>query len=165
MIKFIINEAEVNAQFAKFIAVLGKNIVDGAKEVTSLAANILQQEIVQTIRNETAVASGSLLKSITVGSMQSSSEGAEINVGSSSPYASFVEHGRKAGKMPPVDKIYEWMSKKGIEPDRRGAFLIARKIGRDGIPAKNIFSKAAAVANLKINAPINALMDKKLEGI
>lgn len=50
-------------------------------------------------------------------------------------YWYFLVHGRKPGKMPPIDSILGWLEKKGITadiPQRSLAFLIARKIGRLG---------------------------------
>ena len=36
-----------------------------------------------------------------------------VDAGFYANYAEFVEYGRKAGGMPPVDSIYEWVRKKG----------------------------------------------------
>ena len=59
-------------------------------------------------------------------------------------YWYYVDHGRKAGKMPPIGKIEEWVKVKPVTPrpfgksgkriptPRQLAFLIARKIGREG---------------------------------
>lgn len=56
-------------------------------------------------------------------------------------YWKFVENGRRAGKMPPIDAILNWIKVKPIVPraingripdTRQLAFLIARKIGREG---------------------------------
>jgi hypothetical protein len=59
-------------------------------------------------------------------------------------YWYYVDNGRKAGKMPPISKIEEWIkikpitlrsfgkSQKSIPSPRSVAFLIARKIGREG---------------------------------
>lgn len=45
-----------------------------------------------------------------------------------------IEDGRGAGKkMPPINAIKRWMVKKGITKSNSTAYLIARKIGRDGI--------------------------------
>ena len=63
-----------------------------------------------------------------------------------SSYAYFVEHGRRAGKRPPVDEkreggqsLMDWVKKRGLASDPKDikqiAFLIARKIGRTGIKA------------------------------
>lgn len=61
-------------------------------------------------------------------------------------YYKYIEKGRRAGaKMPPVSAISDWITRKHITPRPVNgklptlpelAFLIARKIGRDGIPAK-----------------------------
>lgn len=58
-------------------------------------------------------------------------------------YWYYVEHGRNAGKFPPVDKILEWIEVKPILPyqDKNGklptpnqlAYLIGRKIAEKGI--------------------------------
>lgn len=48
----------------------------------------------------------------------------------------FIEVGRGKGKFPPINNIYEWLVAKNIQPDgisqRSLAYLIARKIGREG---------------------------------
>lgn len=58
-------------------------------------------------------------------------------------YWKYVEYGRKSGKMPPISAIEDWIRVKPVIPDstsgripdtRQLAFLIARKIGRDGTP-------------------------------
>ena len=47
-----------------------------------------------------------------------------------------LETGRKPGKMPPTEPIQEWLQFRGINPpdisQESLAFLIARKIGREG---------------------------------
>lgn len=58
-------------------------------------------------------------------------------------YWYYVEHGRKAGKWPPRDKILEWIRVKPVIPyptpsgklptQEQLAFLISRKIGTQGI--------------------------------
>lgn len=61
------------------------------------------------------------------------------------PYWRYVEYGRKAGKMPPIDDIAKWIKIKPIVPEptngkvpdtRQLAFLIARKIGSEGIQGR-----------------------------
>lgn len=65
-------------------------------------------------------------------------------------YGEWVDKGRKAGKMPPQKEILKWVSQRRIQfRDNRGrfatykttAFLIARSIGRRGIPASNFYSR------------------------
>ena len=65
-------------------------------------------------------------------------------------YGEWVDKGRKAGKMPPQKEILKWVSQRRIQfRDNRGrfetyrttAFLIARSIGKRGIPASNFYSR------------------------
>jgi hypothetical protein len=66
-------------------------------------------------------------------------------VGSELPYAPYAfEFGRKPGKQPPVEAILKWLAFKGIDGDRRTAFIIARSIGRKGVKPRFIFSRTAA---------------------
>lgn len=60
-------------------------------------------------------------------------------------YWKYVEYGRRPGKRPPASAIEEWIRIKPVIPDAQGgripttkqlAFLISRKIGNEGIPAK-----------------------------
>ena len=68
------------------------------------------------------------------------------------PYWKYVEYGRRAGKMPPIDAIARWITIKPIVPNpingrvpdtRQLAFLIARKIGREGIEGRKPISNIA----------------------
>jgi len=55
-------------------------------------------------------------------------------------YTYWLEHGRKAGKYPPIKAIRQWIDDKGIIPDGISknslAFLIARKIATEGTKAR-----------------------------
>lgn len=67
-------------------------------------------------------------------------------------YWYFVENGRKAGKMPPMDAILSWIKAKPVlpRPNAEGklptpqqlAFLIARKIGEEGTEGTQDLRKA-----------------------
>ncbi len=57
-------------------------------------------------------------------------------------YWKWLENGRPPGKMPPVQSILEWVKVKPVLPTNKItqeqlAFLIARKIGREGTKAKH----------------------------
>lgn len=64
-------------------------------------------------------------------------------------YWQYIEHGRKPGKMPPISAIEQWIKIKPIVPRAYGgkkppttktlAFLIARKIGLEGIAPRPHF--------------------------
>lgn len=56
-------------------------------------------------------------------------------------YWKYVNDGRRPGKMPPIESLISWISRRNITPKAYNgklpsinslAFLIARKIGRDG---------------------------------
>jgi hypothetical protein len=106
-----------------------------------------------------AVASGTLEKSL---KYRLQIKGQNINVsvyakGKASQYFLARENGRKPGKQPPVDAILEWMRIKPIKLrdkesgkfkkptealKRQVAFLIARKIGKQGMKGWHAFDYA-----------------------
>ena len=75
-------------------------------------------------------------------------------------YWKYVEYGRKPGKMPPLSAIENWIKVKQILPRpltlKSGksvvptipqlSFLIARKIGRDGIQPRPLFKNSFEAA-------------------
>ena len=73
------------------------------------------------------------------------------------PYWYYVENGRGPGKFPPIDKILEWVRIKPVIPysDSRGrlpteeqlAFLISRKISRDGTEPKRVLAETITELN------------------
>lgn len=72
-------------------------------------------------------------------------------------YWIYVENGRGPGKFPPIDKILDWIRIKPIRPysDSRGrlpteeslAFLIARKISREGTEPKRVLAETITELN------------------
>lgn len=92
-----------------------------------------------------------LNSSVASGKLRNFTYGCEINGSVFSvyfnleDYCQFVENGRKAGKMPPIDAIKRWMLVKPVVPKagkngkiptpNQTAYLIARSIGEKGIPA------------------------------
>lgn len=106
-----------------------------------------------------AVASGTLEKSL---AYRLKIKGSSINIsiyakGKASEYFLARENGRRPGKQPPVSAILDWMQLKPIKLrdkesgkfkkptealKRQVAFLIARKIGRDGIKGWHAFDYA-----------------------
>jgi len=106
-----------------------------------------------------AVASGTLEKSL---KYRLQIKGQNINIsiyakGKASQYFLARENGRKAGKQPPIDAILDWMRIKPIKLrdkqsgkfqkptealKRQVAFLIARKIGKEGIKGWHAFDYA-----------------------
>lgn len=72
-------------------------------------------------------------------------------------YWKYLEYGRGPGKFPPIDKIREWVRVKPVipYPDSRGrlpsikqlAFLIARKIAREGTPRTDLLHRTVEEIN------------------
>ena len=87
-------------------------------------------------------------------------------------YWKYVEYGRGPGKQPPIDKIEEWVRVKPIIPDpingkipdtRQLAYLIARKIGREGTPAQHPLSNT--MWSEEVNILINAIKRNIVEQV
>lgn len=96
-------------------------------------------------------ASGNLISSLKPVSIQFKNNKFEADISIAS-YWKYVEYGRRPGKFPPINKILDWIKIKpviprpmnGLKPptEPQLAFLIARKIARDGIKAGNQFKEA-----------------------
>jgi len=62
-------------------------------------------------------------------------DGSSLVIYSTEKYFTVLETGRKPGKQPPLDPILKWIQAKNIATDikdRSLAYLIARKIGKEG---------------------------------
>lgn len=67
-------------------------------------------------------------------------------------YWKYVEYGRRAGKMPPIQAIRDWVRMKPVLPraNKNGklptisqlSYLIARKIGEEGIEGRHILENS-----------------------
>lgn len=88
------------------------------------------------LKDNGSVATGMLRNS---GSVRPQVDGT-VDAGFYAEYAYWVEYGRKAGGMPPVKLIKEWVRKKHITSDEKEidsiAFAIARNIAANGTKAK-----------------------------
>ena len=88
------------------------------------------------LKDNGSVATGMLRNS---GSVRPQVDGT-VDAGFYADYAYWVEYGRKAGGMPPVKLIAEWVRKRHISSDESEiesiAFAIARNIAANGTKAK-----------------------------
>lgn len=91
-------------------------------------------------------------------------------------YWKYVEYGRGPGKQPPIEAIEEWIRVKPIIPTaqsnkipdtRQLAYLIARKIGREGTPAQKPLSNTmwSEEVNILINAIKRDIVDQIIKYI
>lgn len=113
------------------------------------------QDLIQTYKSllirDGKKASGNLIKSIRPLDIEYSNKQMTLSISLAS-YWKYVENGRRPGKFPPMNKILEWIKIKpviprpmnGLKPptEPQLAFLIARKIARDGIKPGNQFEEA-----------------------
>lgn len=104
----------------------------GLKEV---AARIVAEAKIK-LKDNGSIATGMLRNS---GSVRPQVDGT-VDAGFYAEYAYWVEYGRKAGGMPPVKLIKEWVRKKHLSQDEKEidsmAFAIAKNIAANGTKAK-----------------------------
>lgn len=115
-------------------------------------------------------ASGNLINSLKPVSLEFKDNKYTASISLAS-YWKYVEYGRKPGKFPPPDKILDWIKikpiiprpNKGITPSQKQlAFLISRKIARDGIKAGNQFSETLNLVWAKNKDSIEKAIDSDL---
>lgn len=109
---------------------------------------LVSSRLAEGLREVNAIASGDLESSIDFRAYERSSVlGVNITM---LDYWQAVDEGRRAGKMPPVSKIQEWLTYPNVRDKIRFgqsdapiqdiesvAFVIARKIGREGTKGNN----------------------------
>lgn len=99
-----------------------------------------------------AIASGRSFKSFDISDVKTRGDRMEINLaptGDRAQVISFIEFGRRPGKMPPRDVIITWLEdRKIIKKGERGprvdalSFAVAKAIASDGIEPRFILEKA-----------------------
>lgn len=81
-------------------------------------------------------------------------------------YASFVEYGRRAGKMPPVQYIIQWVRKK-FQADEKTAkargWAIARKIAKKGTKPHPFFAPAVEKNKGEVEAAIKTAYEQAIK--
>ena len=113
------------------------------------------------LRDNGSVATGMLRNS---GSVRPQADGT-VDAGFYAEYAYWVEYGRKAGGMPPVKLIKEWVRKKHITSNEKEidsiAFAIARNIAANGTKAKPFLTPSYE----ENKARIDELMQKAINEV
>lgn len=93
------------------------------------------------------------------------------SVESNQNYAIVMEEGRRpGGKMPPAEPIERWVELKARRGDlslgertvRSVAFVIRRKIARDGTPAHKFFAKAKTLARRILHQQVDAALERAM---
>lgn len=143
----------------------------------NLQATLAQfiQGLIQTYKSllirDGKKATGNLIKSIRPLDIKYSNNQMTLSISLAS-YWKYVENGRKPGKFPPMNNILDWIKIKpviprpmnGLKPptEPQLAFLIARKIARDGIKPGNQFEEALKLSWTKWEQPISNAISKDL---
>lgn len=144
-----------------FVKKIQKNILSEKRKLSKQLRTVAEREVKAAIVEVDAVASKRLLNSITSEVSFANSRSYLIKIGSTEVHAEYIEEGRPAGRMPPIQAIYNWMIAKGIEGTTHNAYLIAKKIGKDGYEPKRPFELAKdQIANF-----IPILLDDFLKGL
>ncbi len=76
-----------------------------------------------------------------------------------------METGRRAGKFPPINEILKWVQlgkivKRGDIKDEQLAFLIARKIAREGIKVPNKYNAGRVISSILLDGRIEKLLQE-----
>ena len=78
-------------------------------------------------------------------------------------YAYQMQNGRSAGTYPPRKAIEDWIDAKGLKydiPKSSLAFLIARKIFREGIKVPNKYNAGGVISNVITEQRVQELIDQ-----
>lgn len=113
-------------------------------------------DLYRTKLNENEVnAGGTLLNSVST-EVRVGEQGFSVVI-NLADYWKYVEYGRRPGKYPPPDAILRWVQIKPVipRPDKRGiipsdrslAFLIGRKIAKEGIEARPLLHDSVEEIN------------------
>ena len=120
---------------------------DGILRIVQNWGNELIAQMQNRLRANKTNASSSLSQSIEPQIKQASADNLRLTI-LMEDYWQYVEDGRRAGKMPPIKNIYEWIqNKRSVQmkiaqsPDRIAAtkslaYVITRKIHREGTKAQ-----------------------------
>ena len=144
-------------------------------EITNEMLKVVEQ-IAQTYREqitrENSIASGELKAFKTECKMEGSFFEVIFEL---QHYWKYVENGRRAGaKFPPVDAIKKWIEIKPIVPrpingkipsTSQLAYLIGRKIARDGIKPKQLLKKSLEVADGLIQVLVGLIAEQMQKDI
>ena len=140
-----------------------------------IALNSFIEDFINTYKGllirDNKKASGNLISSLKPVSIEFTNNKLAASI-SLAAYWKYVEYGRRPGKFPPMNKILDWIKIKPVIPrpintlkpptEKQLAFLISRKIARDGIKAGNQFTEALKLTWAKYEKQISDAISKDL---
>lgn len=140
-----------------------------------IALNSFIEDFINTYKGllirDNKKASGNLISSLKPVSIEFTNNKYQCSI-QIADYWKYVEYGRRPGKFPPMNKILEWIKIKpviprpmnGLKPptEPQLAFLISRKIARDGIQPGNQFTEALKLTWTKWEQTISDAISEDL---
>ena len=76
------------------------------------------------------------------------------------PYAKYIERGRPAGSMPPVDVLQQWARRKKIKNWKSVGWAIAKAIEKNGQPPKPFLRQATLSIQVKLKEIYRKTVDR-----
>ncbi len=131
-----------------------------SKEILSKEFESLKEDLIKAYDQKGMRASGDFADSLEV-----VASGFNVKLWGND-YAQQLETGRQSGKRPPIDAIKQWIDDKGIANRLNGeitrnqlAFLIARKIGREGWKRKD-YGGVELISDVVTDERIQKIIDE-----
>lgn len=130
------------------------------KSIDNFGKEYVKQLVIELI-NADKKATGNLIRSIDYKLIEATNE---FMVQIMAPdYLKYVDEGRKAGKLPPVDKIIAWAKVRNLQPKKpkyktieQVGWAVAKGIERNGIKPTNVIDKSISklLQNKRVIDPI-----------
>jgi HK97 gp10 family phage protein len=133
----------------------GASLAGEVKTAMTAGLLLIEGDARRNVKQDTRRLQGSITSRITGSGAALTGE-----VGPSARYGIFVEYGRKPGKMPPLQAVAGWAHRHGVHP-----FLVARAIGRRGIPPAPFMAPAFERNKAKIEQLFSQLGVKVISRI
>lgn len=135
--------------FLNMQRVMGSNLSAARKGIRAGALNIIN-DAKQNLRGNHSVVTGQLRASGKVQAVEGDKDAVDagfFSQGKEKGYAAAVEYGRRAGKMPPVEMLMEWLRKRTTKSAALKSALVhieGRRVRRESAYTKDDLLRSAA---------------------
>lgn len=160
--EYLYIDTESMKNLTKRFRVLDKRVRQASTDGLVEFAMMIVAKAQENLNHNKSVATGVLRNSGKVLKKQDGS----VECGFDCHYAGAVEFGRKAGGMPPVNSIFQWLKKKriGKEKERESmAWAIAKNIRDEGTMAHPFLQPAYEQFRGKIREFMQSVINKEIE--
>lgn len=162
MSEYLYIDEQSFANLNKRFKVLDKRVRKASTEGLVKFGMLIIAKAQETLKKNGSIATSFLFKS---GKVLKKSDGS-VEAGFDSHYAGAVEFGRKAGGMPPVKMILQWLKKKRIGKDEEResmAWAIAKNIADEGTKPHPFLEPAYEEYRGKIQEYMQEVINKEIE--